>query len=50
MEKCQQNQNRELVAYGRSRDRDVKIAKVKYLFVGLSIGLIIGVIIRGLFG
>ena len=45
MEKCQKNQNRELAAFSRKRDRDVKIAKVKYLFIGLCVGVIIGAII-----
>jgi len=47
MEKCQQNLIRELGAYGRSRDRDVVKAKVKYFFIGLLIGLIISAIIWG---
>jgi len=44
MEKCQQNLIRELGAYGRSRDRDVVKAKVKYYTIGLLIGFVIGLI------
>jgi len=50
MEKCKRTIVQVLESYDRSRERERLKVATKYYLIGLCMGLIIGVIIRGLFG